>query len=193
MGRYYQVFIYQIYGFDAVNKNALWKTLNKPGCPVTFFSVLKGFQERMESCFNISGKLSGSILFENGVKQVDITVPILFALYFSMDSWWLLKDTHTGLYVKSEHKIKTTCQILKIRRLAAKTNLSSLISNLLYTDNFCCWFADGLVTSYDILIENIQSLGSNDYCCHIWSIFRDSWWIQRRICTFIGSDMASRF
>lgn len=48
-----QVFVGLTKTFNTVNRNALWKILNKLGCSDNFLSVPQGFHEGMIVCVNV--------------------------------------------------------------------------------------------------------------------------------------------
>ena len=124
----YRVFVDPTKAFDTVNRETLWKTLGKLGCPPTFIHMLKQLHRDMKAYITVSGTFSDKISVDNGVKQGDILLP-LFSIYFAS---CVINDCDTSVYLR----FRTSGKVYNLRRFDAKTNnFETLIRELLYTDD----------------------------------------------------------
>ena len=73
-----------IVAFYSVNRQCLWLTLHKIGCPDKFISIIGSFQEGMKGQVVESGVLSDLFGISNGTKQGCVLVPLLFCIFFAM-------------------------------------------------------------------------------------------------------------
>ena len=80
----YQSFIDLSKAFDTVNRLTLWKILLKLGCPERFVILIRSLHSGMKSRVSFNGTLSEEISINNGVKQGDISAPMLFNIYFAI-------------------------------------------------------------------------------------------------------------
>ena len=65
----YQVFVDLTKAFDTVNRDALWITLGKIGCPPTFVRMFQELHRDMKARVTFNGKLSEEFAVDNGVRQ----------------------------------------------------------------------------------------------------------------------------
>ena len=87
----YHCFIDLSKAFDTVNRKALWVVLGKCGCPPKFVSMIKSLHNDIKASVNFGGAL-----FEQGVKQEDLSAPTLFAIYFAVMLAYAFKDLTEG-------------------------------------------------------------------------------------------------
>ena len=63
----------------------------KCGCPPKFVSMIKSLHNDIKASVNFGGAL-----FEQGVKQEDLSAPTLFAIYFAVMLAYAFKDLTEG-------------------------------------------------------------------------------------------------
>lgn len=67
--------------FDTVNRDLLWRTLEKIGCPPTFVSIVRAFHVGMEARVSVGGETSDPFGVIVGVKQGCVLAPVIFNLF----------------------------------------------------------------------------------------------------------------
>lgn len=128
----YQVFVDLTKAFDTVNRNALWRVLEKVGCPPDFVRMITELHRDMKARFTFNGTLSDEIPIDNGVKQGDILAPTLFSIYFSALLSHAFNDCDSGVYLR----FRTTGKLFNLRRFKANSKTSEvLVRELLYADD----------------------------------------------------------
>lgn len=128
----YQVFVDLTKAFDTVNRTALWRILEKLGCPPTFVNMFKQLYSNMQAQVNFNGELSEPIPVDNGVKQGGIAAPTLFSIYFAVAILHAFKNSDIGILVR----YRTTGKLFNLTRYKAKTKtFIALVRDLLYADD----------------------------------------------------------
>ena len=128
----YQVFVDLTKAFDTVNRNVLWKILEKIGCPPKFVHMFKELHRNMKARVNFNGQLSDELAVDNGVKQGDIPAPTLFSIFFAVLLSYAFQDCDNGILLK----FRTTGKVFNLRRFNAKTKtFETLVRELLYADD----------------------------------------------------------
>lgn len=128
----FQVFIDLTKAFDTVNREALWKILEKLGCSSHFVDMIRQLHDGMKAKVNFNGSLSSSIPVENGVKQGDILAPTLFSIFFATTLTIAFKDCDTGVYLR----YRTSGGLFNLRRFNAKSKtFPTIVRDLLYADD----------------------------------------------------------
>lgn len=151
-----QVFVDLTKAFDTVNREALWKVLEKFGCTPAFTDKFKQLHHSMKGRVNFNGQLSEEFPIDNGVKQGDIAAPTLFSLYLTAVLWYGFHDCDMGVYIR----FRTTGKVFNLRRFQAKTLVSDgLVRELLYADD-----AD-LVTHSPVDMQLVIDLFTNACTC----------------------------
>nr|VZI46167.1 unnamed protein product [Spirometra erinaceieuropaei] len=69
--------------FDTVNRDGLWKIMQKFGCPVRFTQMVRHLHDGMMARVTDNGGVSEAFAVTNGVKQICVLAPTLFSLMFS--------------------------------------------------------------------------------------------------------------
>jgi hypothetical protein len=75
-----KLFVDLVKAYDTVNRELLWKTMEKLGVPKKLIQVIQKLYEKVEYHMNLLGKKT-SFMSSCGVKQGDNLGPILFLLY----------------------------------------------------------------------------------------------------------------
>ena len=128
----YQVFVDLTKAFDTVNRDALWRILEKLGCPPTFVDMFRQLHTGMKAQLNFNGSLSDPIPVDNGVKQGDIPAPTLFSIYFAVVLLHAFGSCDIGIFIR----YRTTGKLFDLRRFNAKSKtFSVLVRDLLYADD----------------------------------------------------------
>ncbi|BHF80380.1 hypothetical protein SprV_0702350700 [Sparganum proliferum] len=69
--------------FDPVNREGLWKIIQKFGCPERFTQMVRRLHDSMMALVTDNGALSEAFAVTNGVKQDCVLTPSLFSLMFA--------------------------------------------------------------------------------------------------------------
>ena len=88
------VFVDLVKAFDTVNRDFLWKVLERFGCPVSFVGRLRAIHKNVIIILTKNGK---EVRFrsEGGVRQGDILGPPLFLIFMAMLCMVRASDKHT--------------------------------------------------------------------------------------------------
>lgn len=63
------VFVDFTKAFDTASRTALWKLLQRYGCPAKFTDLIKAPHRNMQARVSLNGELSDPFTVSNGVKQ----------------------------------------------------------------------------------------------------------------------------
>ena len=92
----YLLFIDLTKAFDTINREGLWRILEKAGCPPHFVGIIHSFHDDMKA--SVSEGSENSPLFDvtSGTKQGCVLAPTLFSIFFSLMLHVAFKDTTEG-------------------------------------------------------------------------------------------------
>nr|VZI11179.1 unnamed protein product [Spirometra erinaceieuropaei] len=79
----YSTFVDLTKAFDTVNREGLWKIMQKFGCPERFTQMVRHLHDGMMARVTDNGAVSEAFAVINGVKQGCVLAPTLFSLMFS--------------------------------------------------------------------------------------------------------------
>nr|VZI20132.1 unnamed protein product [Spirometra erinaceieuropaei] len=79
----HSTFVYLTKAFDTVNREGLWKIMQKFGCPERFNQMVTQLHDGMMARVTDNGAVSEAFAVTNGVKQGCVLAPTLFSLMFS--------------------------------------------------------------------------------------------------------------
>ena len=128
----YQCFIDLSKAFDTVNRTTLRKILLKLGCPERIVVLIRSLHYGMKARVSFNGTLSEEITISNGVKQGDISAPMLFNIYFAIVFLVAFYENSDGIYIR----YRTSGSVFNVRRqLSQRKVSSSLVGELLYADD----------------------------------------------------------
>ena len=130
----YKAFVEFVKAFDTVNRELLFITLGKLGCPPKFIRIIKKLHTDVQARLKVDGELTQSLEYNSGVKQGCKLAPTLFDIYAAVLPWLDFK------------KIKHTCSVqirlrydgdlFDLRRLKVKTKaLTEFIREAQYADD----------------------------------------------------------
>ncbi|VDM03015.1 unnamed protein product [Schistocephalus solidus] len=92
----YTTFVDLTKAFDTVNRDGLWKVMQKFGCPERFTHMGRQLHDGMTARVTDNGTVSEAFAVTNGVKQGCVLAPTLFSLMFSAMLMDAYRDEHPG-------------------------------------------------------------------------------------------------
>ena len=130
----YLLFIDLTKAFDTVNREGLWRILEKAGCPKHFVNIICSFHDNMKVSVSEGGEKSPLFDVTSGTKQGCVLAPTLFSIFFSMMLLVAFKDTRDGVDINSR------CDVgigrVKAQHFKAPTRVTlSTIRDLLFADD----------------------------------------------------------
>jgi hypothetical protein len=130
----YLLFIDLTKAFDTVNREGLWRILEKAGCPKLFVSIICSFHDGMKASVREGSEKSPSFGVTSGTKQGCVLAPTLFSIFFSMMLLVAFKDTTDGVDIKS--RCDVALGSVKTNHFNALTKVTlSTIRDLLFADD----------------------------------------------------------
>ena len=130
----YLLFIDLTKAFDTINRDGLWKLLEKVGCPAHFVGIIRSFHENMEATVRDGTAKSPPFNVTCGTKQGCVLAPTLFSIFFSLMLHTAFKDATDGVDIKTRFD-KGLCGV-KTTHFNAPTKVTvSTIRDLLFADD----------------------------------------------------------
>ncbi|VDM03734.1 unnamed protein product [Schistocephalus solidus] len=118
--------------FDTVNRDGLWKGMQKFGCPERFTQMLRQLHDRMTARATENGMVSEAFAVTNGVKQGCVLALNLFRLMFSARLIDTYSDEQPGIRIA----YRTEVHLHNSRRMQAPTRVSApTVHDLLFTND----------------------------------------------------------
>nr|VZI25662.1 unnamed protein product [Spirometra erinaceieuropaei] len=128
----YSTFVDLTKAFDTVNREGLWKIMQKFGCPERFTQMVRQLHDGMMARVTDNGAVSEAFAVTNGVKQGCVLAPTLFSLMFSallMDAY---RDDRPGIRIA----YRTDGHLLNHRRMKFQSRVSTAtVHELLFADD----------------------------------------------------------
>ncbi|BHF58792.1 hypothetical protein SprV_0100174700 [Sparganum proliferum] len=87
--------------FDTVNREGLWKNLQKFGYPERFIQMVRQLHDGMMARVTDNGAVLETLVVANGVKQGCILAPTIFSLMFSATLMDTYRDNRPGIRIAS--------------------------------------------------------------------------------------------
>nr|VZH99100.1 unnamed protein product [Spirometra erinaceieuropaei] len=109
----YSTFVDLTKAFDTVNREGLWKIMQKFGCPERFTQMVRQLHDGMMARVTDNGAVSEAFAVTNGVKQGCVLAPILFSLMFSAMLMDVYRDERPGIRIA----YRTDGHLLNRRRM----------------------------------------------------------------------------
>ena len=131
----FAVFVDLSKAFDTVNRDLLWKVLEKFGCPPKFIGVIKDFHQGMNASVSAAGETSEPFGVIAGVKQGCVLAPVLFNLFVTA----VLHMIHEN--PREENGIPISFRydgggLFNLARLRSRTKCgSAIVTELQYADD----------------------------------------------------------
>nr|VZI25712.1 unnamed protein product [Spirometra erinaceieuropaei] len=128
----YSTFVDLTKAFDTVNREGLWKIMQKFGCPERFTQMVRQLQDGMMARVMDNGAVSEAFAVTNGVKQGYVLAPTLFSLMFSA----MLMDAHRDERPGIRIAYRTDIHLLNQRRMHFQSRVSTTtVHELLFADD----------------------------------------------------------
>ncbi|BHF60198.1 hypothetical protein SprV_0100316100 [Sparganum proliferum] len=129
----YSTFVDLTKAFDTVNREGLWKIMQKFGCPQRFIEMVRQLHDGMMARVTDNGAVSEAFAVTSGVKQGCVLAPTLFSLMFSA----MLMDAYRGgerLGIRIAYR--TDGELLNQRRMQFQSHVSTTtVHELLFADD----------------------------------------------------------
>nr|VZI47914.1 unnamed protein product [Spirometra erinaceieuropaei] len=118
--------------FYTVNREGLWKIMQKFGCPERFTQMVPQLHDSMMARVTDNGAVSEALAVTNGVKQGCVLAPTLFSLMFSAMLTDAYRDERLGIRIA----YRTDGHLLKQRRMHFQSRVSTTtVDELLFADD----------------------------------------------------------
>ncbi|BHF70267.1 hypothetical protein SprV_0301331700 [Sparganum proliferum] len=128
----YSTFVDLTKAFDTVNREGLWKIMQKFGCPERFIEMVRQLHDGMMARVTDNGTVSEAFAVTNGVKQGCVLAPTLFSLMFSA----MLMDAYRGERPGIRIAYRTDGNLLNQRRMHFQSRVSTTtVHELLFADD----------------------------------------------------------
>ncbi|VDM03322.1 unnamed protein product [Schistocephalus solidus] len=95
----YLTFVDLTKAFDTVNRDGLWKVMQKFGFPERFTHMVRQLHDGMTARVTDNGTVSEAFAVANGVKQSCVLTPTLFSLMFSAMLMDAYRDEQPGICI----------------------------------------------------------------------------------------------
>nr|VZH91261.1 unnamed protein product [Spirometra erinaceieuropaei] len=116
--------------FNTVNRDGLWKIMQKFGCPQRFTNTLPQLHDGMIVRVTGNMTVSASSAVTNGVKQDCVRAPLLFGLMFSV----MLIAAYSDGYLETRIAYRTDGYLRHSRSMQALTRIfTATVHELLLT------------------------------------------------------------
>nr|VZI50187.1 unnamed protein product [Spirometra erinaceieuropaei] len=147
----YSTFVDLTKAFDTVNREGLWKIMQKFGCPERFTQMVRQLHDGMMARVTDNGAVSEAFAVTNGVKQGCVLAPTLFSLMFSAMLMDAYRDERPGIRIA----YRTDGHLLNRRRMNFQSRVSTAtVHELLFADD-CA-----LNTTSEVELQRIMDLFS---------------------------------
>nr|VZI45405.1 unnamed protein product [Spirometra erinaceieuropaei] len=128
----YSTFVDLTKAFDTVNREGLWKIMQKFGCPERFTQMVRQLHDGMMARVTDNGAVSEAFAVTNGVKQGCVLAPTLFSLMFSAMLMDAYRDERPGIRIA----YRTDGHLLNQRRMHFQSLVSTTtVHELLFADD----------------------------------------------------------
>nr|VZI38811.1 unnamed protein product [Spirometra erinaceieuropaei] len=127
----YSTFVDLTQAFNTVNREGLWKIMQKFGCPERFTQMVRQLYDGMMARVTDNGAVSEAFAVTNRVKQGCVLAPTLFSLMFSAMLMDAYRDERPGIRIA----YRTDGHLLNQRRMNFKSRVSTTtVHELLFAD-----------------------------------------------------------
>ncbi|BHF80025.1 hypothetical protein SprV_0702314900 [Sparganum proliferum] len=119
--------------FDTVNREGLWKIMQKFGCPERFIQMVRQLHDGMMARVTDNGAVSEAFAVTNGGKHGCVLAPTIFSLMFSAMLMGAYRDCERpGIRIA----YRTDGQLLNQRRMHFQSRVSTTsVHELLFADD----------------------------------------------------------
>nr|VZI19291.1 unnamed protein product [Spirometra erinaceieuropaei] len=128
----YSTFVDLTRASDTVNREGMWKIMQKFGCPERFTQMVRQLHDGMMARVTDNGAVSEAFAVTNGVKQGCVLAPTLFSLMFSAMLMDAYRDERPGIRIA----YRTDSHLLNQRRMHCQSRVSTTtVHELLFADD----------------------------------------------------------
>nr|VZI08239.1 unnamed protein product [Spirometra erinaceieuropaei] len=128
----YSTFVDLTKAFDTVNREGLWKIMQKFGWPERFTQMVRQLHDGMMARVTDNGAVSEAFAVTNGVKQGCVLAPTLFSLMLSAMRMDAYRDERPGIRIA----YRTDGHLLNQRRMNFQSRVSTTtVHELLFADD----------------------------------------------------------
>ncbi|BHF75373.1 hypothetical protein SprV_0501846900 [Sparganum proliferum] len=128
----YSTFVDLTKAFDMVNREGLWKIMQKFGCPERFTQMVRKLHDGMMARVRDNGAVSEAFAVTNGVKLGCVFAPTLSSLMFSVMLMDAYRDERPGIRIA----YRTDGHLLNQRRMHFQSHVSTAtVHKLLFADD----------------------------------------------------------
>nr|VZI38876.1 unnamed protein product [Spirometra erinaceieuropaei] len=128
----YSTFVDLTKAFDTVNREGLWKIMQKFGCLERFTQMVRQLHDGMMARVTDNGAVSEAFAVTSGVKQGCVLAPTLFSLMFSAMLMDAYRDERPGILIG----YRTDGHLLNQRRMNFQSRVSTtFVHELLFADD----------------------------------------------------------
>ncbi|BHF65014.1 hypothetical protein SprV_0200802300 [Sparganum proliferum] len=128
----YSTFVDLTKALDTVNREGLWKIMQKFSCPERFIEMVRQLHDGTIARITDNGAVSEAFAVTNGVKQGCVLVPTLFSLMFSAMLMDAYRDERPVIYIA----YRTDGHLLNQRRMHFQSRVSrTTVHELLFADD----------------------------------------------------------
>ncbi|BHF85580.1 hypothetical protein SprV_1002874800 [Sparganum proliferum] len=130
----YSTFVDLTKAFDTVNREGLWKIMQKFGCPERFIEMVRQLHDGMMARVTDNGAVSEAFAVTNGVKHGCVLAPTLFSLMFSAMLMDAYRDERPPPGIRIAYR--TDGQLLNLGRMHFQSRVSTTtVHELLFADD----------------------------------------------------------
>lgn len=108
--------------FDTVNREMLWRVMEKFGCPRKFIAIVRAFHDGMRASVLIGGEETESFDVTMGVKQGCVIAPVIFNIYLAAATLLFRERMPHGRGITLTYRLDGS--LFNLRRLQAETKVS---------------------------------------------------------------------
>ncbi|BHF69943.1 hypothetical protein SprV_0301299000 [Sparganum proliferum] len=128
----YSTFVDPTKAFDTVNREGLWKIIQKFGCPERFIGTMRPLHDGMMARVTDNGAVSEAFAVTNGVKQGCVLASTLFSLMFSTMLMDAYRDVRPGIRIA----YRADGHLLNQRRMHFQSRVyTTTVHELLFADD----------------------------------------------------------
>ncbi|BHF74954.1 hypothetical protein SprV_0501804600 [Sparganum proliferum] len=128
----YSTFVDLTKAFDTVNREKVWKIMQKFGSPERFIQMVRQLHDGMMARVTDNGAVSEAFAVTNGVKQGCVLAPTLFSLMSSAMLMDAYRDERPGIRIA----YTTDGHLLNQRRMRLQSRVSTTtVHELLFADD----------------------------------------------------------
>nr|VZI52124.1 unnamed protein product [Spirometra erinaceieuropaei] len=122
---FYTTFANLTKAFDTVNREGLWRIVQKSGCPERLTHMMRQFHDVIVGRVVNNSAISEAFAVTNEVRQGCVLAPTLFNLMFSVILMDAYRDDRPEIHID----YRTDGHLLSSRRMGAPTRLSTICSS----------------------------------------------------------------